>query len=544
MVIPLLAPSELDAHPAFARLWEHVTREVLAQDASSRREERDRERRWWASRRARRAAPRGSRRGEIDGEEELSFVDGRGQWAGGGGGGGGGDGAVWGYQELRRELEPDEEGDDDDDDEYEDADVTEDDAGKQEERPSPRLSLSLDQHLHALRVARTKRRILRDVLDHVAYLDLSVTGQSHARGQDDDEGHPEASESYHPYGAEIRSRSQSQNGLLSPASTYTTAPVEMAGGTKTGMSDVTNQGLDVQAQVARREGHGTRGKTDNVSRDRLPPSLGELVRVIAAYLHGKTDGAGALSSAVTQEEEGLLDQDILRFKMNISPIADVVSSRLVELESSLCALSDIAREHGDGNGSEDEDETKVPGTMGHTSVTQGLDESVQAQLSRLSELRDTLLPSSLAALSTTLQQLLTLQRQLLQLQIQHLETSKHGVLSRYTLSKIAFLDTVAQAMALKAQVLVLEARKELELSPQAQKRREAMREKMAVVAKEEAQLDDRIRLLEGVLAEYDEAGEHGAGIMSKLGRRYKEIEEETEAVRRDIEMLQRRASKR
>ncbi|KIW22438.1 uncharacterized protein PV07_12323 [Cladophialophora immunda] len=548
-MIPLVAASELEANPAFARLWEYLTREALAEDGSSRKEERERERRWRAGRRtrSRREKGDGGRGGGLSGwretgEEEVCGVGGDGVVRGGGAG--------LGYEDRDRNQEPEQEQED------EDEDVVEDDEGRDEDKKERQQSLSLDEQLHALRVERVKRRILRDVLEDAAHLDLSA-GHTHAQGEDLRQG----SESLQSRSAETRSRS----GRRIPVPVSTTAPVTPAGAAKSDIADVTNKDLDLQSHATATEKFRTSGEMDNAGAVRptgnyLPQSVGELVRVVSAYLHVSLEGSGDLfpssnesdtrQLAFTQEnggteedekEEGLLYEDILRFKANIAPIANAVSSRLVELESSLCVLSNIALDHSDDN--EDEEYGRAEGMQGRMRPSQSLHESIQAQLSHLSDLRDTLLPSSLTTLNTTLQHLLTLQRHLLQLQIQHLETSKHGVLSRYTMSKIAFLDTVAQAMALKVQVLVLEARREFQFSPEVERKKEVIREKMAEVEKEEDELDERIRLLDGVLAEY-EAVDPGTGIMGKLGVRYKEIEEEMEGVKRDIEKLQRQAAKR
>ncbi|OAL39266.1 hypothetical protein AYO20_01584 [Fonsecaea nubica] len=554
-MIRLIAASDLEANPAFARLWEYVTTELLdGGDVSSRKEEEGRERAWRVGRRRRirtekrtRVTRRGGQRSVGDGgvgeDGSVRYCGSR---------EGEGDGQE---KELGQEQELDSQAEDDDgEDEGDDDDNMEDDdgsAGKHEKHQQK--PLSLDQQLHALRVARVKRRILRDVLDGVACLNLSV-GQSHG----------DASESHlrSPGAEPPRSHQRGENRIPVPAATgVTTAPYAGAGGPNAEMADVTNQTSNLQGQTMTANSSLTRGKTDNVVTD-IPPDLGELVRVIAAYLHLMLDGSGSPFSSSSsddvhsrqrgvreqqgmrkddKEEEGLLYEDIVRFKMNIGTIADAVSSRLVELESSLCALSDIALENG--HGEEDEGVGRSKSAQGRLRVSWNLRESVQTQLSHLSDLRENVLPSSLTTLTATLQQLLTLQRQLLQLQIQHLETSKHGVLSRYTMSKIAFLDTVAQAMALKAQVLVLEARKEFEFSPEAERRKEVIGKKMAEVQKEEDELDNRIGSLESVLAEY-EAIDPGASIMGRLGKRYKEIEEEMEGVRKDIEMLQRRAVKR
>ncbi|KIW74271.1 hypothetical protein Z517_12211 [Fonsecaea pedrosoi CBS 271.37] len=561
-MIPLIAASDLEANPAFARLWEYVTKELLVGgDASSRKEEEERERAWRVGRRRRR---------RINAEKRMRVTRRGGQRSVGDGGvgeegsvrycgsrEGEGDGQEEGLDQ-EQELDGQAEDDDGEEGEEEDDDIEDDEGragrhGKHQQKP-----LSLDRQLHSLRVARVKRRILRDVLDDVACLDSSA-GQSHG----------EASESHlrSPGSEPLRSHQRSESHISVSAATTTTPPYAGAAVANAEMLDVTNQISNLQGQTAAANSSLTSGKTDNVDTERspgksIPPDLGELVRVIAAYLHLMLDGSGSpFSSSSSDEvhsrqrglrekqdirkddklEKGLLYEDILRFKMNMGPIADAVSSRLVELESSLCVLSDIALENGYEE--EDEDKSRARRTQGRLRVSQDLRESVQTQLSHLSDLRENVLPSSLTTLTATLQQLVTLQRQLLQLQVQYLETSKHGVLSRYTMSKIAFLDTVAQAMALKAQVLVLEARKDFEFSPEAERRKEVIRKKMAEVQKEEDGLDNRIGSLESVLAEY-EAIDTGASIMGRLGKRYKEIEEEMEGVRKDIEMLQRRAVKR
>ncbi|KAH0848881.1 hypothetical protein AYO21_09551 [Fonsecaea monophora] len=564
-MIPLIAASDLEANPAFARLWEYVTKELLVGgDASSRKEDEERERAWGVERRRR------SRR--INKEKRMRMTRRGGQRSVGDGGVGEegsvrycgsreGEGDGQEEEELGQEQELDGQAEDDDGEEgeEEDDDIEDDEGSAGRHEKHQQKPLILDQQLHSLRVARVKRRILRDVLDDVACLDPSA-GQSHS----------EASESHlrSPGAEPPRSHQRSESRIpVSAATGVTTAPYAGAGGPNAEMADVTNQISNLQGQTAEANSSLTSGKTDNVVTERspgksIPPDLGELVRVIAAYLHLMLDGSGSpFSSSSSDEvhsrqrglrekqdirkddklEKGLLYDDMLRFKMNIGPIADAVSSRLVELESSLCVLSDIALENEYGE--EDEDKSRARRTQGRLRVSQDLRESVQTQLSHLSDLRENVLPSSLTTLTATLQQLLTLQRQLLQLQVQYLEASKHGVLSRYTMSKIAFLDTVAQAMALKAQVLVLEARKDFEFSPEAERRKEVIRKKMAEVQKEEDELDNRIGSLESVLAEY-EAIDPGASIMGRLGKRYEEIEEDMEVVRKDIEMLQRRAVKR
>ncbi|KIW93513.1 uncharacterized protein Z519_06118 [Cladophialophora bantiana CBS 173.52] len=545
-MIPLLTASDLETNPSFARLWEYVTTELLEDDGSLRNGEEERARRWWGARR--RARMRMRTEGKVKGEEKGGDV-------------GGGEGGRYSHDDG----EDDGVRADEDDEDGEDNDETKD----TKEQKEKRSSLRFEEHLRAVRLDKVKRHILRDVLDGLADLDLSEP-EDHGEGEGggDVAGAARAArQSYQSHGAEKASRSRIPM-RASPSITQAGSRTTSKAGSATSqvLDPVMNTNpdpdpdSDSQGPTAT-NGRKTSDEYDDVANrsssavrhySYLPSSLRELVRVIAAYLHVRLDGLGTpVSNEVSarrkgegkqgEDDEDLLYEDIQRFRANIRPIADALSSRLSELESSLCVLSDIALGHGDGDEHDDGDEvqTKIRSTQGHLRASPNLHESIQTQLSRLSDLRNTLIPTSLTTLTTTLQHLLTLQRQLLQLQIQHLETSKHGVLSRYTMSKIAFLDTVAQAMALKVQVLVLEARKEVEFSPQAERRKAMTREKMIEAEKEEGELDDRISLLEGVLREY-EAVDPGLGAMGKLGGRYREIEQEIQGVKEDIEILEAR----
>ncbi|EXJ69519.1 uncharacterized protein A1O5_07555 [Cladophialophora psammophila CBS 110553] len=540
-MIPLLAASDLETNPSFARLWEYVTTELLEDDGSLRNGEEERARR--------RARMRREGKGTGTGK--------------GGGGGVGGEGRMYSYDDG----DDDGDGDDEDDEDGEDNDETKDTKEQKEKRSSFRF----EEHLRAVRLDKVKRHILCDVLDGLADPDFS-SPEDHGEGEGDGDvagAVREARQSNQSHGAEKASRSRipmraslsttlAGSRTTSKAGSATSQVLDLV--TNTNPDPDPDPDSDSQGPTAT-NGRKTSDEHEDVANrsssavrrySYLPSSLRELVRVIAAYLHLRLDGLGTpLSNGVSarrtgvgkqgEDDEDLLYEDIQRFMANIRPIADALSSRLSELESSLCVLSDIALENGDGDEHDhgDEVQAKVKSTQGHLRASPNLHESIQTQLSRLSDLRDTLIPTSLTTLTTTLQHLLTLQRQLLQLQIQHLETSKHGVLSRYTMAKIAFLDTVAQAMALKVRVLVLEARKEVEFSPQAEGRKALIREKMTDAEKEEGELDDRISLLEGVLREY-EAVDPGVGAMGKLGGRYREIEQEMQRVGEDIEILEAR----
>jgi hypothetical protein len=247
--------------------------------------------------------------------------------------------------------------------------------------------------------------------------------------------------------------------------------------------------------------------------------------IISAYLDHTTP-----DSSVGVREEDLLAEDIDLFRANILHIAHAVSSRITTLESSLSALSDIALQS-------DVDSSRESSSS--------LSSSLQVQIEKLNTLRTTALPSSLARLASTLHSLLSLQRTLLHLQITHLESSKHGVLSRYNGARVAFLSTVAQTMALKTQVLVLEARRDVDMAPETEEKRRLARTRFQQMEDEEREMDERLRVLEGVVGEYeglDPGGKGAAGVevMTKLGRRYVEIEAEMETVKSDIEMLERK----
>ena len=256
-------------------------------------------------------------------------------------------------------------------------------------------------------------------------------------------------------------------------------------------------------------------------------ALRNLILLISTYLNSSS--VGASGKALTKKEEDLLSEDIDRFTSNLAVVADGLSLRLTALEQSLLTLSNLG----------------LDGDTPALSLMSLLD-SLESQVEGIHTLQNASLPTSLSELRQTLMSLLALQRRLLNLQLQHLETSKHGVLSRFYTSKMSFLSTVAQTMALKTQVMVLEARKEVETSSEAERRRETTKTKMEAMLEDERGLDERIRLLEGVVDEYgalDSGGSDGTGrgveIMRKLGRRYAEIEGDKDAVRGDIERLEK-----
>ena len=436
-MIPLLPIEDLDANPAFSKIWKYTTTTLLENDGSSRRENECRLENWRA---------RSIVRGDAEDGSSTAGV---------------GDGEMH-------------EGDSFLSDEFSYA--------KEDGQQNGGKKSSLEEALQEVRVERMKKQILCEVLAEVAYLS--------------DEEKDNA-----PTEEQKKSR----------------IPITSKSGT---LQDTTNA---LAGDEASEEATSTELKMEDARQQTQKLfTLRDLLLIISAYLDASLNDPSTKS--ILLEEEELLSEDIDRFKANIQTIADSVSSRLIDVESSLCELSNLALAHLN--------------PASQPSPRSCLSESIQSQQIHLFGLRSTL-PKSLTAMHTTLQQLLTLTQTLLNHNLRHLEVTKHGILSRHQMSKIAFLDTVAQTMALKTQLLVLEARRDGEMSPEAEQRRPVLRQRMERIELEEREVDERARILEGVLGEY-EAVDPGGRIMRKLGQRYKDIEKEMEGLRSGIGLLQRR----
>ncbi|KAJ9614642.1 hypothetical protein H2200_002779 [Cladophialophora chaetospira] len=367
-----------------------------------------------------------------------------------------------------------------------------DELNQSPQHDTKRKTLSnFDEVLHAARVREMKQVILREVLAETPYLseDTEIT----SGGLEKKSRIP------------VRAKDESELQRLTDDTLEDTAPQAA--------SVMDDPVAHIQAQA------------------RSLGSLRDLILVISAYLYASLDASSG--RVFTNHQEELLSDDIERFREGISAIAEAMSLRLSDLESSIANIANLTLETASNK---EQPQHPVP----------PLSEIVQIRLATLQTLRTSTLPSSLATLNTILHSLLSAQRKLLHLQLQHLETSKHGILSRYHASKIAFLSTVAQTIALKTQVMVLEAKREIESSPEVERRREGTRVKMEEMEREEQALDERIRLLEGAMGEYEaldidrEGDGGGLEVMRKLGRRYAEIEEETEVIKRDIEILKKK----
>ncbi|KAK5557137.1 hypothetical protein LTR46_004948 [Exophiala xenobiotica] len=332
----------------------------------------------------------------------------------------------------------------------------------------------------------------------------------------------------------------------------------------------------------------------------LTPRLRDELLVISAYIDAKftsscstfreRSAAGSGSGWDADKRQGLLsldgdgqelleEEDISRFKENISTIADVVGKKLVEIESGLAELAGIALDALDEKqGQDDRDDQHVDddicydeggstralererGNMKRATPTpadrppskdSSLFSSLTAQTDHLATLRQRTLPIRLRNLSGTLTTLLGLQRDLLSRKLRTLEATKHGVVSRHAQARRNFFATVARAMDLKTRVLLLEERAEVEMNEHAEARTKLINQKMAELDAQEERLDGRIEELQAVLDEYGRAGEDagygrddGVHVMTRLGRKYGAVEREMEAVRADIARLEARTRTR
>ncbi|KAK4947625.1 hypothetical protein LTR10_013571 [Elasticomyces elasticus] len=247
------------------------------------------------------------------------------------------------------------------------------------------------------------------------------------------------------------------------------------------------------------------------------------------------------SSIGLADGELLLADDVALFKENIGITADAVGTRLVEIERE---MSDIAALAGSNEMETQYGETDqvdinaiIASRQGQPAQKQSLVSTLTAQTSYLATLNDTL-PTILTSLSSTLTTLQTLHRETLSQQIRALETTKHGVLSRWTTSRAQFLASVAKAMSLKTRIMVLEEQNNLQQNLPT----EAITEKMVGLDEQETDLDRRIEALSDLLGKYEDLDTNprrGVDVLRTLGRRYAEIEREIGVVREDIERLGR-----
>jgi len=218
--------------------------------------------------------------------------------------------------------------------------------------------------------------------------------------------------------------------------------------------------------------------------------------------------------AATEEEvEDLLAEDLNTVRKNMDKVGKAVSDQLAEWERVLVAVAEAARlEHA-------------------RSMSTSLAAIVEEQTGRQRELREKTVPTALYELTNAWTTLARLQSEHMQLLIRDLEVTNHGVVSRYHIARAKFLNTVAQGLQGKCQVMGLEARNEL----YSEEKRTWLAEKVTESDDESQTLESRIQKLNAVLDEFETAG---GDVMRTLGQRYKEIEDELDAVKADVRRLE------
>jgi hypothetical protein len=271
----------------------------------------------------------------------------------------------------------------------------------------------------------------------------------------------------------------------------------------------------------------TEGRTRAVtSQQQLSSHVKDLSLFISTCLnagHSISTNTTVTIGQTATEEDMLLEEDISNFKDNLTTISSAVSTHLIGLEASLSAIACI--------GTNDTDTSVTPS---HDKVL--LHDIIQPQLDHLHTLRNTTLPPTLDSLGSTLHAYLSTNTSTINLNLRTLESTKHGIPRRHTLSLATFLSTVASALDLKTQVLVHEARR----SADSKETRSWLQHRLSEMEQEEKVVDERLKVLTDVVAEYEhESIDPGHKVMRKLGSKYKEIESETEQVKEDIEKLEK-----
>ncbi len=238
--------------------------------------------------------------------------------------------------------------------------------------------------------------------------------------------------------------------------------------------------------------------------------LSDLILVISALI---TSGWDSEVADLVEEMES--------FKANISQIAELVASHLIEVDRHFTDMASMA--------------TDATSMADRHQPSPSLFDTLSPQVDHLSTLRASV-DGRLEGLTTTLLDGLSQTQHLLHHQIQNLEF-RHGVASRHLVSRAAFLATVAEAMNLKTRLAVLEgqARQAVSVTPRLQR-----------LQTEHQQLDHTIAQLETVLKEYEAITNNGdkkssVDIITTLGNRYAQIEADMHAVRADIDRLQKQA---
>ncbi|KIW13961.1 hypothetical protein PV08_06742 [Exophiala spinifera] len=507
-MIPPLSEAALDANPAFARLWSYVTEEILEDDGSRRIVNQERTKEWrraFAEKSGKRDAARGRARRRrvvavVGGGSVRRVTD--------------DDQEVQSDSRQEVEIETDVEVDGTDEDEEDEALSGSRDGSlmqnKEKEKKKTKTKtktkkndFSLEEMLHETRVEKMRMQVLMDVLRDVAYSDASPLGPGDSAEEEENTTRSCGTTQPHPH----------------PHPHTGTTNATSSGNTN---AKAVKDNLLVMTAYMDTERRGSSGHPSRPQHGRYAhhdPSLPQLSRA----------------------ERELLSEDTAVFRENIPAIAKQVGRRLVEVERGLGEMSRLL--------------SATTNTANTTNTTPAPTSTALVDSLRHCQHYRNLLRSSLSPrlgdLSTALVRLLSLQREQLSGAIRTLEAAKHGTVSRHAHARTAFFATVARAMALKTRLVLLEERSRVENSDAVKAKRAHAREMMSQLDREDRDVTARIEDLKRIVSEYDAvdsqqtaAGDRvegkggGGGVMTRLGKRYGEIEEEMDILRSDIEKLQ------
>lgn len=275
--------------------------------------------------------------------------------------------------------------------------------------------------------------------------------------------------------------------------------------------------------------------------------------VMTSYLdvvlwQGSRDSDDEKVPVLSRAEQDLLVEDVEVFEQNIPFVAKLVGQRLVEVDQGLGEMISLSNTTDTHTNEHDQDQRHQTNP---TEPKKTLVESLRQNQDRSAFLRSSISPR-LSTLSETITRLTSLQRDRLADEIRKLEVTKHGVVSRHAQSKTLFLVTVARAMDLKLRLLLVEVRKREQNGEATKAKKAVTREKLSQIEREDSEVSRRIEELERLVGEYDSvdddehiisggAGAGGGSVMTRLGKRYGEIEREMEMVKADVEKLQQRS---
>ena len=247
----------------------------------------------------------------------------------------------------------------------------------------------------------------------------------------------------------------------------------------------------------------------------------ELLLIIASYV------SDADKLGLTKIEHDLMSEDVRAFSERLDEVVEALVPILRAKHELLACIASQAH-----------DASSTSKILGHTpSSSKALPPDLSSQIDNLTSsidrLRTQSLPSIQYEATNSLVSLTRSQCQLLQHLIRHLEQRKHRAEARHLVARSHFLSSVAQGLEAKSRVTYLEQRRDVYSS----QLRQNLTSKMDELNEEEVSLAARRRDLQAALDEYEDAG---GDVMRKLGKKYAEVENEIEAVKRDVQRLSHR----